>query len=68
MTNEAKCFCSADFCRHNGEQCGKPVKFTVKTQALVNNDQYGPPREVGICGECWINIETRLSFLFGPGR
>ncbi len=67
--NLAPCMCSADFCGHPaGERCSKPVKFTVKTQTLINNEQYGPERGIGICESCWANIEKHLPFMFGPDR
>jgi hypothetical protein len=49
--NEVARMCSADFCNHAaGGPCGKPVKFTVKTEALmlIKSEQYGPPRAAGI--------------------
>jgi len=63
MVKKVKCVCSADVCGHNGEQCGKPVKFIVKTQTVLENDELGELREMGICEACWTNIGKQFRFL-----
>jgi hypothetical protein len=59
------CVCVSDSHRHAGERCGKPVKFSVETQAYLGEGKHGPFRRVGICEECWKQVYVELPHFFG---
>jgi hypothetical protein len=67
MMADTKCFCSAEFCGHEG-RCGKPVEFSVKTQAYQGSEVYGPERRLGICEECFGNMQKQIPGFFGDDR
>ena len=65
---DVKCFCTAAFCGHEGQRCGKRVEFEVETQAYQGEGKYGPFLRIGLCDECFRNIEAQVPFLIGDDR
>jgi hypothetical protein len=55
--NEPGCWCMQMFCPHQGFRCGRAVAHKVKASVLLDDAKYGSEQEVGICEECWANIE-----------
>lgn len=66
--NKEGCVCVSASHEHNGERCGKPVRFSVETQAYQGQGNYGPFRRVGICEQCWQKAVVELPHLFGDDR
>ena len=62
------CSCTVALCGHQGDRCGKPSKFKLKMEILVGDGQYTPSGAVGICDECWANLEAKFPFLRPRGK
>jgi hypothetical protein len=54
------CWCVEVSCSHVGFRCGKPVAHTVRASDLLELQDCGPERELGICQGCWANAQKIL--------
>jgi hypothetical protein len=52
------CLCTAAYCTHHkGVTCGSPVTMAFPIRLNTGPAEFGPEVHIGICEECWSNIE-----------
>jgi len=52
------CLCTAAYCNHENVACGKPVTMTFPIRQITGRPgEFGPEIRIGICEDCWSNIE-----------
>jgi hypothetical protein len=59
------CSCTADFCRHEKQICGKPTRALLRASFCLDNEKFSPEVEMGICEDCWEKAREQYPHLFG---
>lgn len=60
MSEDTACTCTAAICGHEGNTCGEPAKWSVKSSQALGDSEFTGEVETAICDKCSANIENAL--------